>query len=131
WEIVSAAVYGMIGARNIEFHVNRYEGMWLLNEMPVSGLEHLCDFDLGFTPASYLMLLKRAAPRLHETRTLPVARLDIESGQLIEAPQIFTRTGTMEIWHESPQTGYAAQIDLAPDGFVMRCPGLCEAVIAI
>lgn len=131
WEILSAAVYGMIGARNVEFHVNRYEEMWMLNEMPVPGLDHLCDFDLGFTPASYLMMFKRVGLGLNETMTLPVVRLDIEAGTLSEAPQVFTRIGATAFWHESPQTGYAAQIDLAPDGFVMNCPGLCEAEIAL
>lgn len=131
WETTSCAVYGTIGARSVEYHITRQDGLWLLNESVMAGCDHLVDLNLSFSAATVLIPLKRVAIKPGETVALPAARLDIDTGLLTELPQVYTRRGVASVWYESPGFAPPVQLDLAPDGFVLHFPGLCEAEIAI
>ena len=105
----------------------RRDGVWALNGAVVPGLDRLVDLDLGFTPATNLLPLRRVPIADGETVELPAAWLDIDAGTLTELAQTYQRRGERAYWYEAPRFGYQALLEFAPDGFVRRYPNLWEA----
>ena len=58
---------------------------------------------------------------------MPVAWLDVTSGQLEVLRQRYERRSQWTYWYEAPRFGYAALLEVTPAGFVRRYPGLWEA----
>ena len=58
---------------------------------------------------------------------MPVACLDVTSGQLEVLRQRYERRSQSTYWYEAPRFGYAALLEVTPAGFVRRYPGLWEA----
>lgn len=72
WHTLQGRVEGWLGVQPVAFNIARIDtGEWTLNGLVVSGLENCVDLDLGFTPA---------------TNLLPIRRLDLVEGQEAEAP---------------------------------------------
>jgi hypothetical protein len=126
WQTASAQVRGAVGARRIDVFVARRGRTWTLNDSARPELEHLTDLDLAFTPATNLLHLRRVAIG-NEAVRLPVAWLDVESGTLKELPQIYERRSDMRLSYRAPSVAYEGILELAPNGFVRRYPGLWEA----
>jgi hypothetical protein len=73
WRTISGRVEGFIGQRPVNHVVIRAAFSWILDGSPQPGLEHLADLDLGFTPSTNLLQLKRVAIAENERVPLPVA----------------------------------------------------------
>jgi len=130
WESSSGHIRGMLGARPIDYVIARRGRAWTVNGNATPGLEHLVDLDLGFTPATNLLPLRRVPIAQGKAAQLPAAWFDVDAGTLTELPQIYERRGELAFWYEAPSTGYAALLEFAPDGFVRSYPGLWEAEAA-
>ena len=63
----------------------------------------------------------------NESAQVPVAWLDIETGMLIKLSQSYERRSTTTCWYEAPSVGYKGLLEVAPNGFIRRYPGLWEA----
>jgi hypothetical protein len=117
----------MIGQRRIQFFIARSGRAWMLNGNPVPGLDHLVDLDLGFTPATNLIQLRRVAIDHGQVAQLPAAWFDVDAGTLTELPQTYERRGELAYWYEAPSVGYQGLLELAPNGFIQRYPSFWEA----
>ena len=100
---------------------------WTLNGEVVHGLDHLVDLDLGFTPATNLQQLLRVPIAQDCAAQISVAWFDVETGELTELDQRYTRRGKSAFWYEAPSVGYEGLLELAPDGFIRRYPDFWEA----
>jgi uncharacterized protein len=127
WESLSAEIHGMLGQRRIDYSVARRGRVWTVNGVPRPGLEHLVDLDLGFTPATNLLALRRVSIDQREAVQLPAAWFDVDAGTLTELPQTYERRGELAFWYEAPSVGYSGLLELAPNGFIRSYPGLWEA----
>lgn len=127
WRTISGRVQGMIGFAAFDYRVAREGTVWTLNDKPATGLDHLVDLDLGFTPATNLLQLRRVPILQGETAALPAAWLDVEAGTLSELAQIYERRSETAFWYAAPSVGYAGLLELAPNGFIRSYPGLWEA----
>ena len=127
WRTQAGQVRGAIGRRAIDFAVARRGSSWMLNDTPIPGLDHLVDLDFSFTPATNLQQLRRVAMALNQAVNVPVAWLNVDEGTLTELPQIYERRSETTLWYEAPSVGYEGLLELAPNGFVRRYPGLWEA----
>ena len=58
WRTIFGRIHGFIGQIGLDHIIIRQSGLWKLNGVPVAGLGHLLDFDLGFTPATNLIQLR-------------------------------------------------------------------------
>jgi len=127
WRTREAWVRGWIGEQSIEVAIVRQGDAWHLNGVPVSGLEDCIDVDLGFTPATNLIPIRRLALVVGGAAGAPAAWLDIATRHLERLEQRYERRGETAYWYEAPAFGYAAELEVGPDGFVRRYPGLWEA----
>jgi uncharacterized protein len=130
WATKRGAVRGRIGDALIAHEITRNDGGWVVDGVPVAGIEDLVDLDFGFTPATNLLQLRRVELAVGAAAEVPVAWFDGEGGptELVRLPQRYERRREDTYWYESPTASYAGELVVGPDGFALRYPGLWEAV---
>ena len=128
WHTQWSTVRGWLGSEAIDLSIVRdAHGGWKLNDAPVPELGHCVDLDLGFTPATNLLALRRLHLAPGEASEAPAAWLDLDSGSLSELKQHYERRGEAEYWYTAPRFDYAAMLEVTSDGFVRHYPTLWEA----
>jgi uncharacterized protein len=128
WRTEHGEVHGWRGGQSVEFSVVRTaEGMWTLNGTVVPSLGSCVDLDLGFTPATNLLQLRRLDLAEGQAADVPVAWLEVSAGTLEALSQRYERRAGATYWYEAPSFEYAAELEVTPAGFIRRYPGLWEA----
>jgi hypothetical protein len=128
WHTQWSTVRGWIGSEAIDLSITRSaQGGWKLNDAPVAELGHCVDLDLGFTPATNLLPLRRLHLEDGEGADAPAAWLDLESGSLSELQQRYERRGESDYFYAAPRFDYSGTLQVTADGFVSRYPELWEA----
>ena len=128
WRTRSGTVRGWIGPRTVDVRVERTaEGSWMLNGTAVSGLNDCVDLDLGFTPATNALQLRRIALEKGHGADVPVAWLNDEDFSLSILHQRYERKTARGYWYESPGFDYAATLEVTEAGFPRLYPDLWEA----
>lgn len=126
WSTLAASVNGLIGTKQIRIEIERDARGWLRNGALQPGVEDLADIDFGFTPATNLPQLRRMALAIGETKRITVAWMDVDSPGLEPLPQMYTRIAEDGYAYDSPQGGYHATLQIAPNGFVSTYPTLWQ-----
>jgi len=125
WRTRYGRVRGWLGAHSIDVTIElQASGDWLLDGALAPGLKGCLDVDLGFTPATNLLQLRRIGLKIGEKAEVPVAWWDLDSRELSLVQQSYERRAEQAYWYESPRFGYAAMLEVAPSGFVLEYPGL-------
>ena len=128
WRTRLARVSGWVGARSVLANIERTPaGTWCLNGSRVEGLDGCVDVDFGFTPATNVTQLRRIQLAVGQAVDVPVAWMDVDCANLVLLPQRYERRGERAYWYRAPTVPYSGQLDLAPNGFVRRYPGLWVA----
>lgn len=123
WSTRTGYISGFIGDEKIETHIRRDVDGWTLNGQPF-GMEDVLDLDLGFTPSTNMVQLKRAALPIGAAISFDVAWLDAGDRGLIRLPQEYMRESEFDYQYNSPTAKYQATIRLSPSGFAEDYPGL-------
>jgi len=127
WRTQSGHVHGWLGMRFVEFRLARStEGVWTLNAATVLSAGGCVDLDLGFTPATNLLPLRRLALAEGQAADAPAAWFNLSTGTLEILPQRYERRAETTFWYEAPGLDYAALLEVTPVGFICRYPGLWE-----
>ena len=128
WRTEHGEIRGWLGGQLVAFRVVRTtEGVWTLNGAVVPGLGNCLDLDLGFTPATNLLQIRRTALAEGQAADVPVAWLDVSAGTLDVLPQRYERRSETTYWYEAPRFDYAGLLEVDPVGFIQRYPGLWQA----
>lgn len=129
WTTTRGRVRGHLGAIAIAYEIVRGAAGWSVNGEHVACIDDIVDLDLGFTPATNHLQLRRANLAVGEMAEFDVAWLEGESSasELLRLPQRYERRSVDTYWYESPTSGYSALLTVAPDGFVRHYPELWVA----
>ena len=104
--------------------VERRASGWTLDGTAVPGLEDLVHLDFGFTPSTNWQQLRAAGLAIGEEAEIVAAWFDIGERTLVRLPQHYRRVAADRYRYSSPTTGYEAELELAPNGFVRVYPDL-------
>jgi hypothetical protein len=127
WVTRHGRVRGWLDGRAVELAIVRSAaGAWTINGVVAPGLDACLDLDLGFTPATNVLQLRRVTLSTGDAIDVPAAWLDVEAGSLALLRQRYERRAETAYWYEAPRFDYAALLDVAPSGFVHRYPTLWE-----
>lgn len=127
WHTRWGRVRGWIGGDSVDFAIARNpRGEWMLNDKVVPDLAHCIDLDLGFTPATNLLPLRRLNLQLGERAEVPAAWMDLDGGALGALGQHYERRAGSDYWYEAPRFAYKALLRVMPEGFVTHYPKLWE-----
>jgi uncharacterized protein len=125
WSTIEGRINGFIGNREIDDHIERTPSGWNFNGRRCA-MADIVDLDLGFTPATNTIQLKRVSLEIGETTHFDVAWLEAGDADLQRLPQKYHRVSEVEYAYESPQGNYRATIELDCSGFAAQYPGLWE-----
>jgi hypothetical protein len=125
WHAQWGTVRGWLGSAAVDLSIARdARGHWKLNDEAVPDLSHCVDLDLGFTPATNLLQLRRLNLAEGEGADAPAAWVDLEGGVLSELVQRYERTASDQYAYEAKRFDYAAMLGVTSDCFVRDYPGL-------
>lgn len=125
WRSLSADVTGRCGEMEVRLRIAPAGKGWALNDVPQPGTEGLADIDLGFTPATNLLPVKRLTGQggVHQA---PAAWLVPGLDRLERLDQTYARETAGSTRYAAPAVGYADVLELHGSGFVTRYPGLWD-----
>ena len=125
WRTRDGRVRGTVGGRRVDLRIQRSPGgAWKIESRVVRGLSGCLDLDLGFTPATNLLAIRRLNLSDGRAADAPAAWLDVSDGTLVRLPQRYARRTATAYRYEAPTVGYAADLAVSAAGFVTRYPGL-------
>ena len=129
WRTRWGRVRGWIGARAVDLYIARTApGAWTLNGDEALPSMDCVDLDLGFTPATNLISLRRLDLPVGQRTTTFTAWLDEGAARIELVEQVYRRQAGGAYAYEAPRFQYKAVLDVDPTGFVRRYPTLWEAV---
>lgn len=114
-----------IGADSRIFIRRAPDGAWTLNGAPVPELEAAVDIDLGFTPATNTLALRRLGLRVGEEADILAAWFDPADERLKPLPQTYRRLSETGYTYASP--GFTARLEVDAQGIVRDYEGLWRA----
>jgi uncharacterized protein len=133
WRTRRAVVTGSASAAPIRFEfVADGEGHWSLNGAPLPLVEGALDIDLGFTPATNLLPIRRLDLAVGEHREIRTAWLRFPELQVEALGQTYQREAAHVFRYTALVDGERFQARLDTDGFgrVLLYQGLWEAEVA-
>jgi len=125
WSTRTGRVTGFIGERSIDTRIVRTRRGWTI-EGKEYGMADVLDLDLGFTPATNMVQLKRLGLSVGDVVKFDVAWLEAGDEALVRLPQEYRRTSEFEYDYCSPASDYRATIVVAATGFAAVYPCLWE-----
>ena len=128
WLTTSADITGMHGDTEVALNITRRGQDWTLNDMHQPQVFGAVDIDLGFTPATNLMPLRR----LPEVGSINAraAWLPSPLSALQPLNQRYTRERGNLVHYHADQTGFQTHLKVAPSGFVLFYPGFWDSDLA-
>lgn len=128
WRTQEGVVHGWMGSRPLDLRaVRRPDGVWTLNGQIVPDLDGCVDLDLGFTPATNLLQLRREALHVGQRADVSVAWLEASAGTLDVLHQRYERRDGRLYRYEAPRFDYVALLEVNEVGFIEKYPHLWEA----
>lgn len=130
WVTRSVRVQGRVGSRELTLSIHRADtGEWRVNGESLPDLHGLQDMDLGFTPATNTLPIRRLGLALGETRAVRAAYVPLPSeikGDFLPRPaeQRYTRLADRLWRYEGLFRDFTADLAVDDLGLVLDYPGL-------
>ena len=128
WRTRRASVAGYLGNRTVEVRITRARNQWKVGSEALNNIADCVDVDLGFTPATNLIVLRRLSLKIGQRAEAPAAYLAFPRMRFVKLPQTYHRIGRTEYEYEAPTVGYAGTLHVSTAGAVVHYPGLFELV---
>lgn len=127
WRTASATVEGWAGSEPVALELTAdAERRWFVDGKEQPQVEGCIDVDLGFTPATNLLALRRLDLPVGAAAEVRSAWLDFPGFTMEPLPQTYRRTGDTTYAYESSGGAFTAELRVNEAGFVTHYPGLWE-----
>lgn len=125
WQARLANVEGWLDAAELKFEIRKTgDAKWSLNGVEQPQAEGCIDVDLGFTPATNLIAIRRFNLGIGQKTPAPAAYLSFPELKLDLLEQNYHRTGKHSYAYQGPVFGYDEVLDVSEVGFVTDYPNL-------
>ncbi|MEI4234907.1 putative glycolipid-binding domain-containing protein [Roseovarius sp. D22-M7] len=99
------------------------DNTWRLNGTPAPAVSGAEDIDLGFTPATLTLPIRRLKLGIGDEAEIMVARLDLENDRLTPLPLVFRRIAEEEYDCLNADTGRTSHLVVDGHGIIQRHTG--------
>ena len=125
FQTVNARVEGRVGPREVALAIRASRaGLWRVNGVEQPQLAGCIDLDLGFSPATNLLPIRRLRLQVGQAAEADAAYLEVPSLRMLRLPQRYRRTAALEYAYESPAHGYQATLKVTRIGAIAQYPGV-------
>lgn len=129
WRTDRAAVAGLLGTEQLSLDVRRAGADWSLNGCQQPEVSSCIDLDLGFSPATNLIAIRRLELGIGEESPAPAAYLGFPELRLDLLEQHYRRTGANTYAYSAPAFSYSGVLEVSEVGFVTTYPSLWKGRI--
>ncbi len=129
WNSLSADVAGDVGGQKLSLRLHRSDEGWHLNGEPQGDTAICVDLDLGFTPATKLLPLRRLDLRSGQSAFVSAAYLEQDIDAVSRLDQVYTKGADDLVRYSSPQ--FDAQLTVHPTGFITHYPDFWEGWVDV
>lgn len=127
WHTRSGRVRGWLGDTPVALDVDAIgDGRWRLNGEEVPAVAGCLDLDLGFSPSTNLIPVRRLALPVGGAADVASAWLRVPEMTFTPLYQRYERTGERTYRYDSPSTDLTAEMRVDASGLVTHYPGLWE-----
>lgn len=120
------------GVKGVDEHVigleARRDGGWLVDGEPRRELQGCVDVDLGFSPSTNTLPIRRLSMPVGESRAIEAAWLEFPSLRVRPVSQRYTRIDARTYRYENLPTGFTANITIDEEALVVSYPPGWERV---
>jgi uncharacterized protein len=130
WKTRRAKIFGFIGNNAVDLRIcSTSQQRWFADGVQQDKVGGCMDLDLGFTPATNLIAIRRLALKVGQRAEAPAAYLAFPKMRLEMLEQTYHRTGRTTFDYTAPRFGYADTLEVGPSGAVISYPDLFEQVL--
>jgi hypothetical protein len=127
WRTNLARVSGAIGRDEIDLTIAVDAGLrWSLNGNECAAVEGCIDLDLGFSPSTNLLPIRRLGLAVGVEAKVSAAWLPFPSLQFEVLPQVYRRVADRTYRYESRGGSFVRTLEVDAAGFVTSYPGLWQ-----
>ena len=127
WRTSSARVQGIIGDRDVDLDVAVDAARrWRLNGEECPAVAGALDVDLGFSPSTNTLPIRRLALAVGASASVQVAWLPFPSLAFEPLAQVYRREGATTYRYESNGGRFSRTLEVGAAGLVIGYPGLWE-----
>lgn len=127
WQTRFANVSGFIGQSVVALAIAPTpNGHWNVNGIESQAAAGCIDLDLGFTPATNLIAIRRLDLKIKEQSLAPAAWLDFPDLKLKQLEQHYRRISQYKYEYACPDAGYAATLEVDCYGAITHYPNLWQ-----
>src|SRR5262245_10964544 len=128
WRTLSAHVRGMFGDRESDLSVSVDERQrWRLNGAERPAVAGCIDIDLGFSPSTNLLPIRRLSLAVGTEAAVEAAWLSFPSLKFELLPQLYRRESESTYRYESDGGTFVRMLEVSAGGLVTCYPGLRQA----
>jgi hypothetical protein len=125
WGTRDVTVRGQIGERPVSLVLSRgADDSWLANDLPQPAVQGCIDVDLGFSPSTNLLPIRRLKLDIGASASVRAAWVRFPDLTLEVLEQTYTRLTELTYLYESAGGTFRRELTLNGDGFVVDYPGL-------
>jgi hypothetical protein len=124
WRTTRCDLVGHIGLRPVEMTISRSAntGIWEVNGVAAADVLECEDIDLGFTPATNLLPIRRLNLAIGATAAVRAAWVRFPELTLEVLPQTYARLASDRYLYESANGAFRRELAVNDDGFVATYP---------
>jgi hypothetical protein len=127
WRTTSARVTGAAGDRDIDLAVSvGAQGQWTLHGVECPAVAGCVDIDLGFSPSTNLLPIRRLGLAIGDQAAVKAAWLPFPSLVFEVLSQVYRREAETTYRYESRDGTFVRRLEVNPVGFVTNYPGLWQ-----
>jgi uncharacterized protein len=125
WRTCAARITGVIGDRDVDLRVSvDRDRRWYLDDAECPAVAGCMDIDLGFSPSTNLLPIRRLSLGLGQGAEVRAAWLSFPSLRFEVLSQIYRREGQQLYRYESGGGVFVRLLEVSAVGFVTNYPGL-------
>jgi hypothetical protein len=114
----SVDIEGTVASESFEFEVD--EGVWTVNGRHERAFDGLTDIDLGFSPCTNTLPIRRLALEVGQSARIAVVWLRFPSLEIVRSEQVYTRLADHTYRYDSGSGDFTAELDVDELGIVTR-----------
>lgn len=129
WQTRSLQLTGWIGGRDIAFAVMVDDARrWIVNGSPAPDLQGCQDIDLGFSPSTNLLPIRRLNLAVGQRAAVRAGWIRFPECVAEPLDQVYERVAPLTYRYESAGGRFSALLEVNDTGFVTRYTGFWEQV---
>jgi uncharacterized protein len=127
WQTRRVFIDGYVGREKVLLNLKvNSKRQWLLNGKNVPSVEGCIDIDLGFSPSTNLLPIRRLGLRIGEKAEVSAAWVEFPSMKVKALPQSYSRLRKGVYHYESSGGRFKRNLLVDKEGFVTKYPGIWQ-----